>query len=94
MSKVVVRQPHGLSTTDAQKRMDSFQEMMGKYGVSANWSGSKATLKGIGVGGSIEIHEKEVVVTVTLGMMAKAIGVDPVRLQASIEKRLRAAFEK
>jgi hypothetical protein len=36
---------------------------------------------------------KSVDIVVKLGMMARAIGVDPVRLEASIKKRLKAAFE-
>ena len=93
MADVVVRQAHELSVADAQQRMGGFQEMMAKYGVTAHWQEAKASLKGMGVSGAIDIQPSEVVVTVKLGMMAKAVGVDPVRLQASIEKRLKAAFE-
>tara|TARA_Y100001934_G_C12319117_1_gene759171 strand:+ start:1579 stop:1872 length:294 start_codon:yes stop_codon:yes gene_type:complete len=92
MADVVVRQAHSLSLTEAQERMGGFQEMMGKYGVTAQWQEAQANLKGMGVSGSIVIEATEVVVTVKLGMMAKAVGVDPIRLKASIEKRLKAAF--
>ena len=67
--------------------------MMGKYGVRAIWSGDKATLKGIGVSGGIEVSSSNVKVIVKLGMMAKAAGVDPARLEKSITKRLKAVFE-
>lgn len=92
MADVVVRQTHSLSLAEAQERMGGFQEMMGKYGVTAQWQEARASLKGMGVSGSIVVEASEVVVTVKLGMMAKAVGVDPVRLKASIEKRLKAAF--
>ena len=92
MADVVVRQAHQLSIVDAQARMSSFQEMMGKYGVQATWQDGHASLKGMGVSGSIAIDVEAVLVTVKLGMMARAVGVDPIRLKASIEKRLKAAF--
>ena len=67
--------------------------MIGKYGVTAVWSGNQATLKGTGVGGSITVAPRSVDVLVKLGLMARAVGVDAVRLEASIRKRLKAAFE-
>ena len=93
MADVVVTQPHNVSADEARRRIGAFEEMMGKYGVKANWSGSKAKLKGLGVSGGIDIAATAVTVTVKLGMMAKAAGVNPDKLRASITKRLKAAFE-
>ncbi len=92
MATVTVQQPHSMSTANAIAQISDFEEMMQKYGVKAQWSGAHADLKGMGVSGSIDVTDSEVVVVVKLGMMAKAVGVDPVRLKASIEKRLLAAF--
>ena len=92
MSDVVVKQAHNLPIDEAKEKMGGFEEMMKKYGVKANWSGSKAVLKGTGVKGGIEVTDTHVTVTLKLGMMAKAVGVDPVRLKASIEKRLGPAL--
>ena len=94
MSKVVVQRNHSLSPEEVKSRVSGFEEMMGKYGVKATWSGNHADLKGVGVSGSIEISDSDLVVTVKLGMMAKAIGVDPVRLKSSIEKRIGPALEE
>jgi putative polyhydroxyalkanoate system protein len=93
MADVVVKQPHSLSIEEAKSKMANFEEMMGKYGVKADWSGAKAKLKGTGVSGDIDLSGNMVAVTLKLGMMARAAGVDPSRLKASIEKRLKAAFE-
>jgi putative polyhydroxyalkanoate system protein len=93
VATVVVKQPHSVSTDEAKEKLGSFQEMMGKYGVKAVWSGHKAKLKGIGVSGGIDVGADVVEVTVKLGMMAKAAGVDAKRLEGSIAKRLKAAFE-
>ncbi len=93
MSEVRVSQPHNVSVEEARKKVQGFEEMVGKYGVTPVWSGNQATLKGTGVSGSITIQARSVDVVVKLGMMAKAFGVDPVRLEASIKKRLKEAFE-
>ena len=93
MSEVRINQPHKVSPEEARVRVQSFEEMLSKYGVSAVWSGNQATLKGTGVSGSIAVQPTHVEIVVKLGMMARAIGVDPVRLEASIKKRLQAAFE-
>lgn len=92
MSEVRVSQPHTLSATEAKGRIAEFETMMSKYGVKAAWSGSSAKLKGTGVTGSIDITASSVNVLVKLGLMAKAVGVDPAKLEASIRKRLAAAF--
>ena len=92
MSKVVVQQNHSLSPDEAISKISGFQEMMAKYGVKAKWKGHHADLKGLGVSGSIDVSDSEVVVTIKLGMMAKAAGVDANRLKNSIEKRLGPAL--
>lgn len=93
MADVVVEQSHSLTPVEARSKIASFEEMMSKYGVKADWSGNKATLKGTGVSGSIDVDTRRVRVEVKLGMMAKVAGVDPVKLKSSIEKRLKSAFE-
>ena len=92
MAKIVVEQNHSLGPDQAIAKISGFQEMMAKYGVKAKWKGHHAELKGLGVSGAIDVSETEVVVTVKLGMMAKAAGVDPDRLKNSIEKRLVSAL--
>jgi putative polyhydroxyalkanoate system protein len=92
MADVKVVKSHSLSATEAQQRMASFEETMAKYGVKAKWNGTHADLKGVGVSGSIDVGESDVTVVVKLGMLAKAAGVDPARLEKTISKRLDAAF--
>ena len=93
MADVKVSQAHSLPLDQVRARMSEFEEMMGKYGVKASWSGNKAKLKGVGVSGDINVSDSDVAVGLKLGMMAKAAGVDAKRLEASISKRLKAAFE-
>lgn len=93
MADVKVTQVHSISIEDAKAKIADFEEMMGKYGVKANWSGQHADLKGTGVKGSIDVSEQDVKIHLKLGMLAKAAGIDPKRLEGSISKRLKSAFE-
>jgi len=93
MSTIKVNQSHSLSKEDAKGRLSVFEEQLGKYGIKLDWKDFAAALKGTGVSGGAEIGEDIVSITVKLGWMAKAAGVDAGKLEASIKKRLAAAFE-
>lgn len=92
MSTVTVRQPHQLDRAAAKARLASFEEMLKKYRVSLAWSGDRAEIKGLGVSGDVVVGANAVDVTVKLGMMARAAGVDADRLRGSIERRLKEAY--
>ena len=100
MSTINISQPipiqesgERLSVQAVKEKLRSFEDTMAKYGVSANWDNNNATLKGMAVSGGIRVKEEAIEITIKLGMMARAAGVDPKKLKASIEKRLRATFE-
>jgi len=92
MSKITVRHPHNLSLAVARERINAFEQTLQKFGASLVWSDNKAEVKGFGVTGSAELGEGFVEVCLNLGLMAKAAGIDAVRLEGSIAKRLAAAF--
>jgi len=92
MAEVKVTQAHALAPAEAKEKIASFEEMMAKYGVKANWSGNSAALKGTGVKGSIDVSDSAVTVVVKLGMLAKAAGVDAEKLKGSIQRRLESAL--
>lgn len=92
MSTVQVDQAHALGNDVAKKKLDAFAEDIKKYGMSLVWSGDAAELKGVGASGTVKVTPTNVSVTVKLGMMAKAAGVKPDKLQESIAKRLKAAL--
>ena len=93
MAEVKVTESHSIGADEAVKRMASFEEMVSKFGVKIDWSGHHAKVKGLGVSGSIKVTDTDATVVFKLGMMARAAGVDPGRLEGSIRKRLKAAFE-
>ncbi len=92
MSKVEVNQAHSLGAEQARNKIGAFEDMLSKYGVKVNWKGNTGTLKGTGVTGQIDVTDTNVKVEIKLGMMARAVGVDPVKLKGSIEKRLGPAL--
>jgi putative polyhydroxyalkanoate system protein len=92
MSTITVRHPHNLSLVIARERINAFEQSLHKFGASLIWTDNTAEVKGFGVTGSAELGEGFVEVCLKLGIMAKAAGIDPVRVEASIAKRLAAAF--
>ena len=92
MADVKVNEPHSHAPDDAVQKIQSFEEMLKKYGVKAKWKGHHADLKGTGVSGSIDVTGSEVRVVVKLGMLAKAAGIDAERLKGSIQRRLKDAL--
>ena len=94
MSDIRVIEAHNMQPAQAIEKIESFEAMLKKYAVRARWRGQEAELKGPGVKGSITVDDTEARVEIKLGMLAKAAGIDPVRLSKSISKRLRAAFDE
>ena len=92
MTTVRVEQPHTLSTDEAIEGVNQFAKDLTKWGMSLSWNGMKGDLKGTGASGNVSVLADKVVVEVKLGVLAKMAGVDPKRLQGSIEKRLRAVL--
>ena len=92
MSTIKVSQAHSLSKDDAKGRLDVFEQQLGKYGVKLDWKGHSAAIKGTGVSGGAEVLDDLVSITIKLGFMAKAAGVDAKKLEESVRKRLTAAL--
>lgn len=93
MSNIRVSQGHSVSRDEAKAKLEGFADYLSKYRVSLAWNGHAAKVKGIGVSGDLQIGEAAVDVNVKLGMLARAAGIDATRLQGSIERRLKEAFE-
>ena len=91
MSTIKVVETHQSAPEEIKSGLTQFEEMFSKYGVKLQWNGSDATLSGP-VSGSISIRPAEIEVAIKLGMMAKMVGIDPQRLEASIRKRLKSAL--
>ncbi|MFT6628204.1 MAG: putative polyhydroxyalkanoate system protein [Flavobacteriales bacterium] len=92
MADIDVVEKHNCTPAEALTKIAGFNEMMAKYGVKPKWKGHRADIKGIGVKGFVEVRDEDVQVHLTLGMVAKAAGIKSDKLEASIRKRLVAAF--
>lgn len=92
MATIRVTQAHRMSVPEAKQALGAFEEQMAKYGISLNWSGDRAEVKGVGVSGNVLIGANDVSVTLELGFLARAAGVDAKRLEGSIARRLQASF--
>jgi putative polyhydroxyalkanoate system protein len=93
MSTICVQQHHDLGRDQARAALKSFEDSLAKYRVKLAWSGSKADIKGTGVSGDVTVGDADVTVKVELGFLAKAAGVDPAKLEASIRRRLSEALQ-
>lgn len=93
MSTVRVQKAHSLDPAEARVRLGSFEQDLAQRGARLVWEGDTAEIQGTGVSGSVRVTASEVSVEVKLGLLARAAGVKADRLQASIEKRLNAAFD-
>jgi putative polyhydroxyalkanoate system protein len=93
MSKIHVRQAHKVGRTAARERLAPFESLLAKYNVKLAWKGDQASIQGLGVSGDVALGDDAVDVSVQLGLLAKAAGVDATKLRATIEKRLKEAFE-
>ncbi len=92
MANIRVQQTHQLSQAKAKEAVGQFEEMLAKYRAKLEWNGNSAKIKGIGVGGDVVVSDKDVVVNVELGMMARAAGIDADKLKGSIARRLQEAL--
>ena len=92
MATVRVEQSHSLSVDEAKDALKSFASEIAKFGMRLEWNGSKAALKGTGASGDVTVEPDKVVVTIKLGMLAKAAGVKADRLEGSIGRRLAQAL--
>jgi putative polyhydroxyalkanoate system protein len=92
MGTISILQEHTLSVDEARGRLAAFEEQMSSYGAKLVWKGPRADVTGLGVSGSAVITESTVELTLKLGMLARAAGVDEERLRSSIARRLVIAL--
>jgi putative polyhydroxyalkanoate system protein len=93
MPDIRVTHPHELPVDEARRRLSGFADLLGKYGVRLDWRGSVAEVAGVpGVSGRIEIHPAEIRVNVHVSRMITLMGLDPVKLEGTVRRRLAESF--
>lgn len=93
MSTVNVEVAHSHTLAEVQSRLAGFSEDLGRFGARLVWKGVKAEVTGMGVSGDVICDPGRVRVALKLGLAARVAGVDPVRLEATLRRRLEAALE-
>jgi putative polyhydroxyalkanoate system protein len=92
MSSIHIEIPHTHSPVEVQRRVSVFSDTLAKYGARLVWKGSRAEIQGIGVSGEVNNDPGRLKVSLKLGLVARVAGVDPVRLEGSIRKKLAEAL--
>ena len=92
MATIKVHQAHSYPIDEARQRLAPFEADMARFGTKLAWKGAKASVKGTGVSGELVLTASTAELTLKLGMLAKAAGVDARRLQQSIERRFAKAL--
>jgi putative polyhydroxyalkanoate system protein len=92
--EIRIQHGHSLTVDDVKTRLHGFSEMLGKYGIRLEWHGHEAKFAGVpGVGGAVAVAPDKVHVHVTLSRMLTMMGLDPVKLEGTIRRRLAEALD-
>ncbi len=88
MADIDLKRAHGLGLKAARVAAEELAGDLGrKFGLSGDWKGNVLHFERPGVKGALEVHEKEVHLTVGLGLLLKA-------MKPSIERAVVAEMDK
>ncbi|MBC7795149.1 MAG: polyhydroxyalkanoic acid system family protein [Clostridia bacterium] len=72
MSQINIEQHHALGHAEARKRVSTLEpKLKEKYGVSLEWNGNMANVKGTGVSGTLAVDDSKVAVDLKLGFLLR-----------------------
>lgn len=90
MADVESKMAHGKSLEEAKKTAEQIaDELKNKYNLDGSWQGNTLKFAGSGVKGQLEVDDKEVRVSISLGMLLKAF---KGKIQGEIDKNLEKLF--
>lgn len=92
MANITIEVPHSHSVPEVQRRLSGFSDDLQRFGASLKWKANRAEVQGLGVSGEVVCEPNRLRITLKLGLAAKIAGVDPVRLENTIRRRLEAAL--
>lgn len=74
MSEIKIERAHKLGSKEARKRVDNLEaKLKEKYGVSLEWNGNVANVKGTGVSGTLAVEDAKVAVNIKLGLLLRPL---------------------
>jgi putative polyhydroxyalkanoate system protein len=87
MADIDVRRAHGLGLKAARAAAERMAESLGrKFDLKGDWNGNTLNFARSGVSGSLEVGEKDVRLSVTLGFLLKA-------MKGSIERAVHGELD-
>ena len=96
MADIDIRRAHSLGQAAARRAADQLAADLGKkFGLAGEWEGNELHFERPGVTGSLAISEKDLRLSVTLGLLLKAMKPSIERaVEARIDEILAAAKKK
>ena len=92
MADIEIRRAHGLGLKAARAAADEMAERLGrKFGLKGRWEGNVLKFERPGVTGSLALSDKDLDLSVALGLLLKAMK-GPI--QQAVEQELAALFAK
>jgi putative polyhydroxyalkanoate system protein len=74
MSEIKIERNHQLGSVEARKRVDGLEvKLKEKYGVTLEWKGNVANVKGTGVSGTLAVEDAKVAVNLKLGLLLRPL---------------------
>ena len=89
MAKIEIEREHGLGSVDAaREKVDPLESKLNeKFGVTFDWTGNTAEIKGKGVSGQFVLDDERVTIRLKLGMLVTPFA-------AKIEESIRKTLER
>ena len=89
MSKINIEREHQLGSADEAKALVApvEEKLKERYGVSFDWSGNSAKIKGTGVSGHFILDDTKILVEIKLGLLLRP-------LARKIEESIAAAIDR
>ena len=74
MSEIKIERNHKLGVAEARKRVDNLAPKLKQhYGVSLEWKGNVAEVKGTGVSGTLAVEDAKIAVNIKLGFLLRPL---------------------
>lgn len=90
MSHVKIDRNHSMGAAAARERVAEIEPMLkDKYGVSLDWRGNEATVKGRGVTGAASITDDHLLIELKLGLLIRPLAG---KIQKVMEEQLDRAL--
>ena len=73
MSKIKLERDHGMGSADEAKALVApvEEKLKERYGVTLDWNGNNAKIKGVGISGQFNLNDTKILVEIKLGLLLR-----------------------